>query len=95
MKKATQHVCHRDDLGRLARIEGQVRGLGRMVEDGAYCVDIITQIQAAQAAVGAVSKRMLRRHVDHCGTDALAGHSRKTAEEKVDELMKIIDRRLS
>jgi DNA-binding FrmR family transcriptional regulator len=95
MKTTSQKIRHDDNLARLARIEGQVRGLGRMVDEGSYCVDIITQIQAAQSALGAVGKRILRRHMDHCVTDALSGGSRKNAEEKVDELMKIMDRRLS
>ena len=95
MKTTSQKIRHDDNRARLARIEGQVRGLGRMVDEGSYCVDIITQIQAAQSALGAVGKRILRRHMDHCVTDALSGASRKNAEEKVDELMKIMDRRLS
>jgi DNA-binding FrmR family transcriptional regulator len=95
MKSANHKVCHHDDLPRLARVEGQVRGLGRMVEEGAYCVDIMTQIQAAQSALDAVGKRILRRHMDHCVTDALASQSREMAEEKIEELMKIMDRRLS
>jgi len=94
MKTTGHKVRHNENLARLARIEGQVRGLRRMVEDGVYCVDIITQIQAAQSALGSVGRRILRRHMDHCVTDALAGRSRKTAEEKIDELMKIMDRKL-
>ena len=95
MESTDHKVCHHDDLPRLARAEGQVRGVGRMIDEGAYCVDIITQIQAAQSALGAVGKRILRRHMDHCVTDALAGGSRENAEEKIEELMKIMDARLS
>jgi len=54
MGKAKHKTTHEENLDRLARIEGQVRGIRRLVEDGAYCVDIMTQIQAIQSALGAV-----------------------------------------
>jgi DNA-binding FrmR family transcriptional regulator len=93
---ATGHaVTHDACLTRLRRIEGQVRGIQRLVSDRAYCIDIITQVQAAQAALGAVSRQILRRHLDHCVADALQGPSPADAREKIDELMRLIAKGLS
>src|SRR5688572_12028547 len=59
-------------LKRLSRIEGQVRGLGRMVEEDRYCIDIVTQIAAVQAALRRVEEDVLRDHISHCVAHALA-----------------------
>jgi DNA-binding FrmR family transcriptional regulator len=83
---------HTENLARLARAEGQVRGIRRMVEEGAYCIDIVTQIQAVQSALGAVARRVLQKHIDHCVTDAMRSGSDADAREKTDELMRVLDR---
>jgi DNA-binding FrmR family transcriptional regulator len=83
---------HDENLDRLARAEGQVRGIRRMVEEGAYCIDIITQIQAAQAALGAIGARILRKHVEHCVADAMRAGDEVDMGEKVDELMVVFQR---
>lgn len=85
---------HDENLDRLARAEGQVRGIKKMVEEGAYCVDIVTQIQAAQAALGAVAERVLKKHVEHCVADAMRSGSETESQEKVDELMTIFGKYL-
>jgi DNA-binding FrmR family transcriptional regulator len=82
---------HDENLDRLARAEGQVRGIRRMVEEGAYCIDIITQIQAAQAALGAIGRRILRKHVEHCVADAMRAGDKSDMDAKVDELMAVFD----
>jgi len=80
-----------DALRRLRNIEGQIRGLGRMVQDDQYCIDILTQISAARAALNKVGMKILRRHIDTCVTESIRnGGERKT--EMVDELMTIISR---
>ena len=61
---------HDENQARLARIEGQVRGVKRMIDEGAYCVDILTQIHAVQSALGAVKQRIMHKHLDHCVADA-------------------------
>ncbi len=71
-------------LLRLRRIEGQVRGLQRMVEDERYCIDIVTQVSATSAALEGVALKVLEDHVSHC---VLEG-----GEEKVGELMAAIER---
>jgi DNA-binding FrmR family transcriptional regulator len=83
---------HDENLARLARIEGQVRGIRRMVEEGAYCVDIVTQIQAARSALGALGKRILRKHIDHCVVGALRSGSKSEADRKTQELMDLLER---
>ena len=76
-----------ESLKRLNKIEGQVRGIARMVEQEKYCIDIINQITAAKNALDGVAKIIMKRHVESCVTQAiLEGH----AEEKIDELVTAI-----
>ena len=79
---------HRDMLNRLSRIEGQVRGIKRMVEEDAYCVDILTQVSAVNAALNSFNKVLLAEHIKTCVTeDVKAGK-----EETVDELVKVLQK---
>ena len=77
---------------RLRRIEGQVRGLQRMVDEDAYCVDILTQVAAVQTALEQVAVNVLDGHVRHCVADAVAGPDQETADVKLDELMAAVRR---
>jgi DNA-binding FrmR family transcriptional regulator len=77
---------------RLQRIEGQVRGLARMVEDDRYCIDIVTQISAVQAALRGAEDEILRDHVAHCVEDAIAGGNKAEQRRKVAELMAVLGR---
>jgi DNA-binding FrmR family transcriptional regulator len=77
---------------RLKRIEGQVRGLQRMVADDAYCIDILTQVAAVQTALEQVAVRVLDGHVRHCVADAVAGEDPAEADAKLDELMAAVSR---
>jgi DNA-binding FrmR family transcriptional regulator len=82
----------RDDyLKRLRRIEGQVRGLQRMVEQDQYCIDILTQVSAVTKALQAVSLGLLEDHVGHCVVDA-ARESDEAAQQKVREAAEAIAR---
>ncbi|MBD3348901.1 MAG: metal-sensing transcriptional repressor [Candidatus Eisenbacteria bacterium] len=85
-------TTHEENLARLARVEGQVRGIRTMVEEGAYCIDIVNQIQAAQSALGAIARRILRKHIDHCVSEALSCGSDEEATEKTEELMHVLER---
>jgi DNA-binding FrmR family transcriptional regulator len=76
-------------LTRLKRIEGQVRGIEGMVEDDRYCIDVITQISAVQAALDKVALGLLDGHARHCVVD---GHAEGTPEELTDELMAAVGR---
>jgi CsoR family transcriptional regulator, copper-sensing transcriptional repressor len=77
---------------RLRRIEGQVRGLQRMVDEDAYCVDILTQVAAVQTALEQVAVNVLDAHVRHCVADAVAGDGDGAADAKLDELMAAVRR---
>jgi DNA-binding FrmR family transcriptional regulator len=77
---------------RLRRIEGQVRGLQRMVDEDAYCVDILTQVAAVQTALEQVAVNVLDGHVRHCVADAVGGPDQETAAAKLDELMAAVRR---
>jgi len=78
-------------MRRLARIEGQVRGLERMVGDEAYCIDVLTQIAAVRNALDGVALKLLTDHTNHCVRDAVERGGAE-ADEKVDELMAAVDR---
>ena len=82
------------NLKRLRRIEGQVRGLQRMVEGDRYCADILTQISSVQEALGAVSRELLRNHLRHCATHAIRAGTSRQAEEMYEELLALLSRRI-
>ena len=79
-------------LKRLNRIEGQVRGLARMVEEDRYCIDIVTQISAVRTALRRAQEEILRDHVAHCVEDAIASGNRAEQRRKVAELMEVLQR---
>lgn len=80
-------------LKRLSRIEGQVRGLQKMIEDDRYCVDILIQIKAVSAALKRVEGELLKDHVDHCLAAAIASDDVAEREEKVAELVDLLSKR--
>jgi DNA-binding FrmR family transcriptional regulator len=83
---------HKDDvLKRLRRIEGQTRGLQRMVEDDKYCIDVLTQVAAVTKALQAVSLGLLEDHMNHCVVDA-ARAGEQQGREKVTEALDAISR---
>ena len=77
---------------RLHRIEGQVRGIERMVEDERYCIDILTQIAAATTALESVAFKILDEHVNHCVAGALESGDAEVAAEKSRELLEAVHR---
>ncbi|HET9717647.1 MAG TPA: metal-sensitive transcriptional regulator [Pseudolabrys sp.] len=79
-------------LKRLNRIQGQVRGLARMVEDDRYCIDIITQIAAVRAALRRVEEEILRDHVAHCVDHAIRTGNKTDQRRKIGELMDVMAR---
>ncbi len=91
MQKDVKDKC----LQRLSRIEGQVRGIARMVGEDRYCIDIITQIAAAQAALRKVEGELLQNHVSHCVEHAIASGNAEDQRQKVAELMEVLNRRSS
>ena len=79
-------------IKRLHRIEGQVRGLERMVEEDRYCIDVLTQISAVSTALDSLALRILDDHVQHCVADALAAGEPEEAEAKSRELLAAVQR---
>ncbi len=86
------HARHTGQLERLRRIEGQLGGLVRMVEEERYCVDILTQIRAARAALRRVEEAVLREHVEHCVAQAIRSGDAAQQKAKVDELLDVVGR---
>jgi len=79
-------------LNRLSRIEGQVRGIARMVDEDRYCIDLLTQLQAVRAALHRVETEVLRDHLDHCVMGAMTGDDLEDRKAKAAELMELLAR---
>ena len=79
-------------LNRLNRIEGQVRGVTRMVEEGRYCIDVLTQIRAVRAALVRVESEMLKTHLSHCIEGAIVSGDAAEQRKKASELIELIER---
>jgi len=88
MQSNTKAAC----LKRLSRIDGQIRGLTGMVEDDRYCIDVVTQIAAARAALKRVEELVLKDHVGHCVEHAIASGDRSEQRRKVAELIDVLGR---
>jgi DNA-binding FrmR family transcriptional regulator len=86
MEPSTKKAC----LARLRRIEGQVRGIARMVEEDRYCIDVVIQIQAVRAAIRKVEEEILKDHVAHCVEGAIQSGDAREQRKKVAELMRVL-----
>ena len=84
------HPSHRDQLKSINRIEGQVRGIAKMIEEEKYCIDILNQIKAIRSAMSTVEGKILKKHLRACVKDALG--SEKNFDEKMEELLKTLKR---
>ena len=88
MRKDIKTSCQK----RLSRIEGQVRGLSKMVDEDRYCIDIVTQISAVRAALRRAEEEILKDHVAHCVEHAIASGNKVDQRNKIAELMDVIGR---
>ena len=79
-------------LNRLSRLEGQVRGIARMVEEDRYCIDVLTQLQAVRAALGRVETEMLKNHLSHCIEGAIVSGDANEQRQKAAELVTLLAR---
>lgn len=87
------YTMNKDDYGkRLRRIEGQVRGLQRMIDDDTYCIDVLTQVSAVTKALQSVAVGLLDEHIRHCVSDAARGDDAAKAGEMVTEATRAIER---
>jgi DNA-binding FrmR family transcriptional regulator len=88
MHQNTRASC----LKRLSKIEGQVRGLSRMVEERRYCIDIVTQVAAVRAALRKVEEAVLQDHIGHCVENAISSGNTTEQRAKVAELVEVLSR---
>jgi DNA-binding FrmR family transcriptional regulator len=79
-------------LNRLNRIEGQVRGVARMVDEDRYCIDILTQLQAVRAAMAKVESEILKAHLGHCIEGAIVSGDKEEQRRKAAELIQLLER---
>ena len=79
-------------LNRLRRIEGQVRGIARMIEEDRYCIDVLTQLQAVRVALSRVETEMLKDHLGHCIESAIVRGDQAEQREKASELISLLER---
>ena len=82
------HPSHEKQINNLKRIEGQLRGVQRMIEEGDYCIDILTQIKAIKNSIVSVEGKILKSHLRQCVKDSLNGDD--TFDDKVDEIVRIL-----
>ena len=83
------HPCHKDQLSSIRRIEGQVRGIEKMIENDDYCIDILNQLKAVKNSIITVEGKILKKHLEDCIKESLKGNNFET---KVDEIVKILKR---
>ena len=79
-------------LNRLSRVEGQVRGVARMVEEDRYCIDVLTQLRAIRAALARVESELLKGHLDHCIESAIVSGDQAEQRRKAGELIELLER---
>jgi DNA-binding FrmR family transcriptional regulator len=89
MSNPTTHI---EQLVFLKKIEGQIRGIQRMIEDGRYCVDILNQIHSVISALARVEEKILEKHFEYCVTDAIKGKSANERNKKLTEVIQLINR---
>ena len=86
----TKHPSHQDDLQRLRKIEGQIRGVQKMIDEGRYCVDILQVLTSSRKAIEKVEENIFRRHLDGCVRAAVKSGTAKEKEEKTAEILNLI-----
>lgn len=89
-EKMKKNPSHENNLVALRRIEGQVRGVQRMIEDQKYCLDILTQIYAIKGALARVEEKILAKHFRYCVTEVLKGTPKKEKQQRANEILKLI-----
>ena len=83
----------KSQIARLSRIEGQVRGVSRMIEEDRYCIDVINQVRAVRAALDKVEQEILQDHLEHCVTHAFHAGTESDRRAKISELIQVLDNR--
>ena len=84
------YPAHEEQIVALKRIEGQIRGVQKMIQEQKYCIDILTQLHAIVGAIMKVEDKVLRRHIEHCVVNASKGKNGLEKQKKIDEVMEIL-----
>ena len=85
-----EHSCHRKLIPNINRISGQINGVGKMIDEGKYCIDILNQLKAAKSAIATVEAKILEKHIEECVKDSLQNQDQ--VDIKIAELVKILKR---
>ncbi len=86
------HPSHEDQLLRLRKVEGQVRGIQNMIQERRYCMDLLSQIKAVTGALLKIESGILKTHLQHCVNDAIKSKNKKNAELKIIEITKLFEK---
>lgn len=81
---------HKGQISRLAKIEGQIKGITRMIEDRRYCIDIVAQIKAVQSALRQVQMGVLEKHIHHCVAESISSGDPDLAGQKISEVVQVV-----
>ena len=84
------HPSHQSQLSALKRVEGQIRGVIKMIDEGKYCIDVLNQIKAAKAALVRIESNVLKKHVESCVVESFK--NKEALDNKVEELLKLINK---
>ena len=85
-----KNLCHKQLIPNINRIAGQINGVGKMVDEGKYCIDILNQLKAAKSAIATVEAKILEKHIEECVRDSM--QSQDQIDTKIAELVKILKR---
>ena len=85
-----QHPCHKEQIASLKRIEGQIRGIQKMIDDQKYCVDILNQIKAVKNSITTVEGKILKKHLNECIKESFS--KKESCNEKIEEIVKLLKR---
>tara|TARA_B100001758_G_C18353626_1_gene581372 strand:+ start:1166 stop:1429 length:264 start_codon:yes stop_codon:yes gene_type:complete len=85
-----QHPCHKEQVASLKRIEGQIRGIQKMIDDQKYCVDILNQIKAVKNSITTVEGKILKKHLNECIKESFS--KKDSCDEKIEEIVKLLKR---
>ena len=88
------HPDHSQQIPNLNRIEGQVKGIKKMIENHRYCVDILTQVKAVKAAIHKVEQAILKTHIQGCLKNAVKENNEVEIQNKIDEIMNLLSKRI-
>ena len=86
------HPSHEDQLLRLKKVEGQVRGIQAMIEERRYCMDLLSQIRAVTGALRKIESGILESHLQHCVNDAITSKNKKNADLKIKEIIQLFEK---